>query len=227
MTTLVQAISDFINNGPMFWVLLFMFSGVSLRAQATYFIGRYMNHFVLKQGKPKDGWRLNAYNWIHADATQKGVDLVQRRGWPAVTLCFLTVGLQTAVLLGAGVIGMPWLRFTLAMIPGTMAWALIYSTIGWAVWEATVLAALGSPVGVAALVALIALIAVGVVYRRKKRVQLAGESPREPVALDSNFTDVPATGIGLSAPIAALPNDDGGQGGGRADLSQARQEHTM
>ena len=56
----------------------------------------------------------------------------------AVPLCFLTVGLQTAVIITTGFTKMPLRRWVPAMLVGTFMWACIYTTIGFAI-----LAALG------------------------------------------------------------------------------------
>jgi len=61
-----------------------------------------------------------------------------RWGVIAVPLCFLTVGLQTAVIITTGFTKMPLRRWVPAMLVGTFIWACIYTTIGFAI-----LAALG------------------------------------------------------------------------------------
>ena len=64
--------------------------------------------------------------------------LINRWGVIAVPLCFLTVGLQTAVIITTGFTKMPLRRWVPAMLVGTFMWACIYTTIGFAI-----LAALG------------------------------------------------------------------------------------
>lgn len=63
---------------------------------------------------------------------------INRWGVIAVPLCFLTVGLQTAVIITTGFTKMPLRRWVPAMLVGTFIWACIYTTIGFAI-----LAALG------------------------------------------------------------------------------------
>ena len=53
-----------------------------------------------------------------------------------IPLCFLTVGIQTAVNAGSGVVRLRWRTYTLAMIPGCVAWALMYGLGMLAVWHA-------------------------------------------------------------------------------------------
>lgn len=65
--------------------------------------------------------------------------MVARWGAPAVTLCFLTIGIQTAVITAAGVMRMPLRRFVPAALLGSLMWAALYTTVGLAAWEAWLL----------------------------------------------------------------------------------------
>ena len=69
---------------------------------------------------------------------RKARRLINRWGVIAVPLCFLTVGLQTAVIITTGFTKMPLRRWVPAMLVGPFMWACIYTTIGFAI-----LAALG------------------------------------------------------------------------------------
>ena len=69
---------------------------------------------------------------------RKARTFINRWGVIAVPLCFLTVGLQTAVIITTGFTKMPLRRWVPAMLVGTFMWACIYTTIGFAI-----LAALG------------------------------------------------------------------------------------
>ena len=69
---------------------------------------------------------------------RKARRLINRWGVIAVPLCFLTVGLPTAVIITTGFTKMPLRRWVPAMLVGTFMWACIYTTIGFAI-----LAALG------------------------------------------------------------------------------------
>lgn len=81
--------------------------------------------------------------------------LVNRWGVLAVPACFLTVGLQTAVILTTAVTGMPLRRWIPAMLVGTLIWGTVYGTVGMAV----VWAWLREPWAVVLVVALLALLA--------------------------------------------------------------------
>ena len=62
--------------------------------------------------------------------------MINRWGAYAVPLCFLTVGLQTAVIITTGFTKMPMRRWLPGMLLGTLIWAIIYVTIGFALLAA-------------------------------------------------------------------------------------------
>ncbi len=64
---------------------------------------------------------------------RKARRLINRWGVIAVPLCFLTVGLQTAVIITTGFTKMPLRRWVPAMLLGTFIWACIYTTVGFAI----------------------------------------------------------------------------------------------
>ena len=55
---------------------------------------------------------------------------VRRFGPPAVALGFLTVGVQTAINVSAGVLRMPQRRWLPAVVVGSLLWATLYTTVG-------------------------------------------------------------------------------------------------
>lgn len=113
--------------------------------------------------------RARAQRLLHTPAARRGLALVHRWGPLAVTAAYVTVGVQTAVFVGSGLVRMPYLRFTIASIPGSIAWALIWGTVGLGVvWGAVRLAAT-SPWGFAAAVVVVAAVVVTVVLRRRAR----------------------------------------------------------
>ncbi|MEO7752340.1 MAG: VTT domain-containing protein [Terracoccus sp.] len=79
---------------------------------------------------------------------------VARLGPVAVALSYLTIGIQTAVHLSAGVVRMPLRLYLPAAVVGSLAWAALYATAGLAVLQAWLAAETGSWWGVAALVVL-------------------------------------------------------------------------
>ncbi|MDT9593979.1 VTT domain-containing protein [Nocardioides zeae] len=100
----------------------------TLRAGATYALGRGA------RGASDRGERVREL--LARPGMVRTEAAVQRFGAPAVTLCFLTVGVQTAVNLAAGVLRMPLVHYVPALLLGTAIWATIYVTVGLAVLSA-------------------------------------------------------------------------------------------
>lgn len=98
-----------------------LFIIITLRANGTYWLGR-----AIVAGTARSRWA----RMLDTKAYRVGSKFLNRWGAPAVTLCFLTVGLQTMVLLGAGVTRMPLRRFLPACTVGSIIWSFMYGTIG-------------------------------------------------------------------------------------------------
>lgn len=64
------------------------------------------------------------------DRTLEAMRQVERWGPPAVTLSFLTVGVQTVVNFAAGLGRMSVPRYLTGLVPGAMIWGTIWATIG-------------------------------------------------------------------------------------------------
>lgn len=104
---------------------------------------------------------------------RRGLALVHRWGPLAVTAAYLTVGVQTAVFVASGLVRMPYARFVAASVPGSVAWAFVWGTVGLgAVWAAVRLAA-ASPWALAGVLVLAAAVVVVVVARRRRRARVA------------------------------------------------------
>lgn len=139
------------------------------RGQATYWLARVATEQTLKHTAPTTGWRAGMHAWLSGEGVARGRDSLQRWGLVMVPLCYLTVGFQTLVLAAAGMLLIPWGRFTLAQLPGAAAWALIYSTIGFALWGAAIAALAGEPLAIAAVAALVVVVATTVAVRAHRR----------------------------------------------------------
>lgn len=109
---------------PVLPLYLFLVVVAFGRGGATYVLGRGA------RGAAGRRWRLDA------TCVVRGEDVVRRFGAPAVTLCFLTVGVQTAVNLAAGTLRMPARRYVPALLVGALLWAAVYLSVGVAVVEA-------------------------------------------------------------------------------------------
>ena len=107
---------------PLF---IFLFFVVFQRAQLTYWLGRAAAKGALT-ASGKKGLRGKIAAWFEGPVPRSGARLLEQWGIIIIPLCFLTVGVQTAVNAGAGVVRMSWKKYTLAMIPGCIAWSIMY-----------------------------------------------------------------------------------------------------
>ncbi|ADG75077.1 membrane-associated protein [Cellulomonas flavigena DSM 20109] len=177
---------------PVVVALACLFGIVMARSHLTYWAGRGVARGARREGEQRRGprgWQRVVDRTARLSATpsaRRGVAIVHRWGPVAVTLAYLTVGVQTTVFAGAGLLRMPYLRFTLASVPGALAWAVVWGTVGiGAVWGALALAA-GSPAGLAALVVVVAVVVTTIVTltrrRRRGEPRLAVGPPAGPRA---------------------------------------------
>lgn len=122
--------------------LLFL-TVILLRGQATYWLARLVSGAALR-GRLRPGTvRHRLARWLDSRVQGRGTDVLERYGLVVIPLAHLTVGVQTIVLAAAGLLRITWWRFALAQLVGGLAWAAIYTTIGFAVWWAAVTAAVG------------------------------------------------------------------------------------
>ncbi|MBK5248398.1 MAG: hypothetical protein JJE50_03040 [Actinomycetales bacterium] len=163
---------DGLDNVPFWMQYLFFLVVVLGRAQATYWVARVVTEQALRHTLPTTGAKLRVHAWLQGEGTQRGVEILRRRGVWVIPFSFLTVGFQTMVNAAAGVIRMTWPRYTAAMVPGAMAWAAIYSLGMWAAWESIVAAATGSWWGVVGLIGVLLAIVALIVLRRRRGARL-------------------------------------------------------
>ncbi len=157
--------TDGLTDSPL-WLAVGALSLIGLlRGQLTYWIARFVGD---RAGRALADEKRGERSARFAARFDRGRVIIRRWGVVAVPLCYLTVGLQTVVLGAAGLSGMPWLRFTLAQLPGALAWGTIYATVGWAAWTAAVSGAAGQPV-VRLLIALVVLVGIGIGVGRLMR----------------------------------------------------------
>jgi len=156
---------DWASSGPP--LFLFLFCVVFPRAQGTYWLGRAAAAGALHGQGRQNLWGRLA-RWFAGPVPRRGAALLDRWGLLIIPLCFLTVGVQTAVNAGSGVVRLRWRTYTLCMIPGCIAWAIMYGAGMLAVWAAVLGAIAGSPWAWGILAALVAGVVV-VVRRRRRR----------------------------------------------------------
>ena len=104
-----------------------LFVIVVLRAGSTYALGR---------AAQAGARRTRLARWLSAPGFVTAQRTVERWGAPVVAVSFLTVGLQTLVNLAAGVGRMPLRRYVPALVVGSVLWAFLYATVGFATFTA-------------------------------------------------------------------------------------------
>ncbi|MGA4668280.1 DedA family protein [Propionibacteriaceae bacterium Y1923] len=153
-------------NAPWFIVACGLFVIVMLRANGTYWLGR---------GISAGTSRTKYASLLDSAGYHRAQSWLDRWGAPVVSACFLMVGVQTLVLLAAGVGRMSMRRFMPAVVLGCILWALLYSTIGFVGISAVMALYAYSPVltwllGALAVAGLTAYILVRVRQRRREKL---------------------------------------------------------
>jgi len=146
---------QWILSQPFALAASFLVVVAAVRSQCTYWLGR-----GIRAGVVRSAWAVR----LQSEAVAKGQARLEQWGWPIIPLSFLTVGVQTAVNLAAGLVGWGWIRYTLAASLGWLAWGLVYAAGGLAVFGALVALAQDSPVRAAAIVQAVVVLAVFVFY---------------------------------------------------------------
>lgn len=150
---------EFFTSLPFGLAFLSLFCIVMARANATYWLGR---------GAAAGGRKTRLKKYLDSAPMARAEAIIARWGAPAVALCFLTIGLQTAINLAAGVGRMPYpSRYLPAVITGSVIWALLYATVGLAVVDAAIAAFGGEPAALLLLLGIAVLIVVVVLWRRR------------------------------------------------------------
>ena len=151
---------SWVQSGPFALVYGFLLVVVFFRAQATYWIGR-----AVAAGAVRSRWA----RYVQGPRVRRATEVIDRWGLPVIPLSFLTIGFQTAVNAGAGLLRIRWVRYTVAMIPGCLVWAAVYAVGGLAAFEAGVALAARSPWALAAAVLVVGLLAAAVVVVARRR----------------------------------------------------------
>ncbi|GAA3750695.1 membrane protein DedA with SNARE-associated domain [Spinactinospora alkalitolerans] len=166
---------EFLEGRPFWVVYSALFGIVFCRAQATYWIGRGLDA----------GLHRSRFARRVGDRLTRAQHLINRFGPPAVTLSFMTVGIQTAVNLAAGAMRMRFGRYLTAMVIGCLIWAAIYSLGGLAVIAAWWSLFLHSPLLAIAVGALAATGVLCYAWSRRSRGRRRSERPAPEDSLSS------------------------------------------
>ena len=162
------------NGSPVAVTFLLLFGIVMLRGQGTYWLARSVTTGALAHTLPSRGLRARVHTWLQSRVQGRGTDAIERYGTVVIPIAHVTLGIQTLVLAAAGVLRIGWLRFSIAQAVGGLAWATIYTTIGFAVWNAALAAAAGNPWVLTIVLALVTLMAAYLTRRQRRAVQQRG-----------------------------------------------------
>lgn len=160
---------DFLSGMPFALALVLLSLGGWLRGQLMYWVGRVPTDQALQRTNPTGRMR-RLHAWLAGGGADTGIEAIRRWGLLVVPVCYLTVGFQSMVQAGAGVLRITWWKYALAQVPGAIAWGTIYSTIGFAVWKAALAAAAGSPAGIAVIAVVVLAVVFGVVLLHRRRI---------------------------------------------------------
>jgi len=108
---------------PIAAVWVFFLFGALARGSALYWIGRGLR-------------KVDKRGLAERPSIRRAEQVITRWGAPVVALSFLTVGVQSAVNIAAGILRMPLSRFAPALVVGGAIWATIYTTVGMSVFYA-------------------------------------------------------------------------------------------
>ncbi|BEH03363.1 hypothetical protein SDC9_128984 [bioreactor metagenome] len=161
---------------PKLLVYATLFCIVFSRAAATYAVGR---------GLIAGASRMRMTAKMQGARYRQACELVARFGAPVVSLCFLTVGFQTMVLLASGGLRMPLRKFLPALAVGSVLWALLYGTVGFVGFHALRVVWEFSPLLCAIAVCLLLAASIGYVLYRRIRSRESAHSKTDQYVSES------------------------------------------
>ena len=161
---------------PKLLVYATLFCIVFSRAAATYAVGR---------GLIAGASRMRMTAKMQGARYRQACELVARFGALVVSLCFLTVGFQTMVLLASGGLRMPLRKFLPALAVGSVLWALLYGTVGFVGFHALRVVWEFSPLLCAIAVCLLLAASIGYVLYRRIRSRESAHSKTDQYVSES------------------------------------------
>ncbi|WP_297081331.1 DedA family protein [uncultured Demequina sp.] len=177
----MPGVPSFIFDGPWWGLFSFLTGVVFFRTQATYWLARWARtgaDAVADRAEERHSRRARLARRFSGPGMERAREFIERRGYVAIPLSFFTVGFQTMVNATAGYTRMRFDLYTLAMIPGCLAWATIYTAIALSLWEAW----LRSPWLLVLGVLVIAAVVVGLNLWRRRRAPTVAADPTSPYA---------------------------------------------
>ena len=147
---------------PIAAVWVFFLFGALARGSALYWVGRGLR-------------KADKRGLAERPSIRRAEQVITRWVATVVALSFLTVGVQSAVNIAAGILRMPLARFAPALLVGASIWATIYTTVGMSVFYAALGELSWGWVGAGVLAAAL-VVAVTAYARRRLRLRAPNES---------------------------------------------------
>ncbi len=159
------------------WAVFIFFIGVLFfRAQGTYWLGRWARKGADATSQSSNPRAASAASRLSGPGADRARRYLERWGFLGIPASFLTVGFQTMVNAFAGFIRMRWDLYTIAMIPGCIAGAAVYTLVSFSVVKAWASSPLFVIVGIVVLAALI--FAAFAVTRRRRSADSSVRIPQ-------------------------------------------------
>lgn len=168
----MPGIPDFVSQRGAVFIAIFLTLVVFSRSQGTYWIARLLTSSFLANSRHSQRPLVRrTRTWLEGASVQRGMDAVDRWGLVIIPLSFLTIGFQTVVHAGAGVLRLRWVPYTLAAIPGYLAWAVLYTAIFVAAFRTGQALLLGKAWAFGICSALVVALGIFIIARRNKVAQ--------------------------------------------------------
>ncbi|WP_084077992.1 DedA family protein [Demequina sp. NBRC 110057] len=163
------------------WALVpFLFVVVFVRTQATYWLGRWARTGASRLAEsPSEKFLARASRRLDGPMMARGEAVLDRWGYVAIPLSFLTLGFQTVINATAGYVKMRWGLYTLVMLPGCALWTAAYTIVGASIvhlWQHSPTLAIAFVVGVVAVAW--AATRVTRIVRQRRSAGSAARTPR-------------------------------------------------
>lgn len=172
------------------WALLFVI--VLLRTSATYWTGRGIAAGAARSRRIAE--RLERPG--PAARLARAQRILDRWGPFAIVLTYLTIGLQTAVNLAAGLGRMHVRKHLPAAAVGSVVWAFVYATVGLAAFDLWFEHVAGSPWMWAAVAAAAMAVVVRILLVRRLRRRTAGRPAQGHAPTAATLDEAPQRGEG-------------------------------
>ena len=172
----MAGVPGFVEQLGWWAVFIFLTGVVFARAQGTYWLGRWARkgtEATTTSNHPRAASVARRLSGPGADSARR---YLERWGFVGIPASFLTIGFQTMVNACAGFIRMRWDLYTVAMIPGCLAWAAIYTLVTFSLVEAWTRSPVLLVVGIVTVAGLIA--AAFAVTRQRRSAGSDAHTPR-------------------------------------------------